>query len=126
MVSGRLSSSRPTSARPASSTGLATVVSGGWQKSAPKMSSWPTTEIAPGTATPRCSSLRSTPIAIRSLNATSAVAPEASPTSAAATPPSSVGGNGPSRTISAPAAREWAASASHRLFSVHALRGPPR
>ena len=56
VISGSTSppaSRRSIRARPASSAGLATVVSGGWQKSAPKMSSKPTTLTCAGTATPR-------------------------------------------------------------------------
>ena len=53
-LSGRLTirpCTKSTSVRPACSTSLWTVVNDGWQKSAPKMSSWPTTLIAPGTST---------------------------------------------------------------------------
>jgi len=96
-----------TSLRPASSTGAVTVVSGGWQKSEPKMSSNPTTLTSSGTRIPRRSSRRSTPIARRSLNATSAVASgsPAAAASAAAVPPSRVGANGPRLRSVMPAAR---------------------
>jgi len=49
------------------SSGDATVVRAGVQKSEPKMLSKPTTLMSAGTLTPACARPRSTPIAMRSL-----------------------------------------------------------
>ncbi len=103
-----------------------TVVSGGWQKSEPKISSKPTTLSPAGTAVPRCCSRCSTPMASRSLNATSAVDPLAIPMSAAAEPPASVGENGPRLSTSMPARPAHCDSARQRSPSAQAFAGPPR
>ncbi len=121
-VSGRLTirpRTRSTSVRPACSTSLWTVVNDGWQKSAPKISSWPTTLIAPGTSTFLRRNRCRIPMASKSLNATRAVAPLPSPTSAAAEPWSSVGMNGPRRTISTPNRAAFSDSVRQRSASVH-------
>lgn len=89
-----------TAVRPACSIGTVRVVSGGLQKSAPKMSSQPTRETSPGTSTPRSRKRASIPIARRSLNAMHAVAPACSTASAAAAPAYWRGANGPTRKVS--------------------------
>jgi len=117
-------SSKDTAARPACSAGPLSVVSGGWQKSAPKMSSQPTTLSRSGTSTPRSASRVNSPIASTSLNTTQAVAPLLSTASAAAAPDRRPGGNGPIRRKAirwrAPALR----IACQRAWLDHDVSGP--
>ncbi len=77
-----------TAATAIAATGWRTVVSGGSVNAMSGESSYPTTEMSPGTDSPRCRAARIAPSAIRSEPQTSPVTPRSMSRPAAASPPS--------------------------------------
>src|ERR1019366_656471 len=120
----KLDSSIDTATRPACSIGAVRVVSGGLQKSAPKMLSKPTTLTSSGTRTLRSRNRVSMPIASRSLNAIAAVAPLLRRASAAAAPDVVLEANAPVRHPSTPSLFAVDRMARQRFSFDQELRGP--
>ena len=108
-----------TAVSPSARSGAATVVRLGVTSSAAKMSSKPTMLRSSGTLTPDATAPRSTPMASRSLYATTAVqSPRAVTSSAAAAPAATVGAQGPIRRARRPNSAQARRTASQRAPSV--------
>ena len=117
------SASSRVAAAPASAHGIRTVVRAGVTCAAIQMSSTPTTLTSAPTRTPRSVSRRTTPSAIWSLKASTAVAPSAITRSAARTPDSKLGENGPTTDSARPARAHDASTFRRRSRLVNIVVG---
>ena len=122
-MGSRASASSRVAVAPASAHGIRTVVRAGVTCAAIQMSSTPTTLMSAPTRTPRSVSLRTTPSAIWSLNATTAVEPSAMTRSAARTPDSKPGENGPTTASSTPARAQEVSMFRRRSTLVNIVVG---